>query len=473
MDTLFEVGRTPTPPKPPVNASPRPSAERQDAAHSQDRADAYDRRQPPEERKTRGREERSGEADSRRADASGSTDRKGAAKETEARQPDSSTDADEAGKPENSFSSHMAAKQNQAKKQPADNQSKVIGLTKPPVTTADSISDKIVVKPGPVEAEAAAASLAYPATDHTKVVLVANAVEAKPLAAPPAIVKAEPPKTGDVKTTPAPVMAAPVAARAATAKPTAVATAAADGSRAAGFALPQDLQGGAVPIDGSPLDIDAEIKPQLGERVEVRAAGAAPQKTALPAFNRLLAGDMAPPVIPQGEPMIDAGLGADASPDLAALKQITATGHASSLSAVGAASHAAQAQAPAASQLVAAVKAERVGNGNTIEVRLDPPEMGRVRIDFSLETADAVKAVVTVERSETLEHLRRNVNDLMDQLKQAGFASVDLEFSNQDSSAFEQGDTAALPDLEGDASMQKHDVIYLSLRDDAQMDLLV
>ena len=470
MDILFEVGRTPTPPKPPVNASPRPSAERQDAAHSRDRTDAYDRRKPPEERETRGREERPGEADDRRADASGRpdrTDRKGPAQESDARQPDNSADADDAGKSEDSFSSHMAAKQNEAKKQPADNQSKVIELTKPSAAAADSITDKAVVKPGAVEAEAVAASSVYPAADHTKAALVANAAEAKPVAAAPAIVKAEPPKAGDVKTKSALVTTAPVAARAATA------TAAADGSRAAGFALPQDLQGGAIPLDGAPLDLDAEVKPQLGERVDVRPVSAASQKIALPTFNRLLAGEMTPPLIPQGEAMIDAGLSGDASPDLAALKQITTTGHASPLSAVGAASHAAQAQAPAVSQLVAAVKAERVGNGNTIEVRLDPPEMGRVRIDFSLETADAVKAVVTVERGETLEHLRRNVNDLMDQLKQAGFSSIDLEFSDQGSSAFEQGDAAAFADMEGDAPAPQNDVVYLSLRDDAQMNLLV
>lgn len=471
MDILFEVGRTPTPPKPPVNASPRPSVERQDAAHSQDRTDAYDRRKPPEERETRGRDERperpqrSEQADRRRADASGRTDRKGAAEDAEARQPDNKADAGDAEKSEDSFSSHMAAKQNEAKKPPADTQSKVIDLVKPAAAPADSIADKIVVKSAAVDAEAAAASSAYPAADHTKAVLVANAAEAKPVEAAPAIVKAEPPKTGDVKTKPAVVTTAPVAAR--------TATATADGSRAAGFALPQDLQGGAVPVDGSPLDIDAEIKSQLGERVDVRPASAAAQKTAMQTFNRLLAGEMTPPLIPRGDVMIDAGLGADASPDLAALKQITATGHASPASAVVSASQAAQAQAPAMSQLVAAVKAERVGNGNTIEVRLDPPDLGRVRIDFSLETADAVKAVVTVERSETLEHLRRNVNDLMDQLKQAGFTSVDLEFSDQGSSAFEESDAAAFADMEGDAPAPQNDVVYLSLRDDAQMNLLV
>ena len=470
MDILFEVGRTPTPPKPPVNASPRPSVERQDAARSQDRSDAYDRRKPPEERETRGRDERperpqdTEQADRRRADASGQSDRKGAAEGAEARQPDNKADAGDAEKAEDSFSSHMAAKQNEAKKPSADAQSKITDLVKPTAAPVDSIADKIVVKPVVIEAEAAAASSAYPAADHTKAVLVANAAEAKPLEAAPAIIKAEPPKTGDVKAKSALVTTAPVAARAATAT-------AADGSRAAGFALPQDLQGGAVPVDGSPLDIDAEIKSQLGERVDVRPAGAAPQKTALPTFNRLLSGEMTPPLIPRGEVMIDAGLGGDASPDLAALKQITATGHASPVSAVGAASQAAQ--APAVSQLVAAVKAERVGNGNTIEVRLDPPDLGRVRIDFSLETADAVKAVVTVERSETLEHLRRNVNDLMDQLKQAGFTSVDLEFSDQGSSAFEEGEAAAFADMEGDAPAPQNDVVYLSLRDDAQMNLLV
>ncbi|CAK9039488.1 Basal-body rod modification protein FlgD [Durusdinium trenchii] len=80
------------------------------------------------------------------------------------------------------------------------------------------------------------------------------------------------------------------------------------------------------------------------------------------------------------------------------------------------------AAASAAAQIVAAIKTE-AKSGN-IELRLDPPEMGRVRMNLSIETADAVKAVLTVERPETLDHLRRNMNQFIDDLKMANAAAT-------------------------------------------------
>ena len=126
----------------------------------------------------------------------------------------------------------------------------------------------------------------------------------------------------------------------------------------------------------------------------------------------------------------------------------------------------------AAAQIAAAIRTDRISN--TVEVRLDPPDLGRVRIDFTMETADAVKAVLTAERSDTLDHLRRNMSLLADELKSAGFTTIDLEFSDQGASDFKK--TAAHFDMNGDgesvSSNMSKNVVYLSLRDDAQLNML-
>lgn len=128
----------------------------------------------------------------------------------------------------------------------------------------------------------------------------------------------------------------------------------------------------------------------------------------------------------------------------------------------------------AAAQLVAAIRTE--SKSGNIEVRLDPPEMGRVRISLSVETADAVKAVLTVERPETLDHLRRNMAQFTDDLRMAGFTSVDVEFSeNGGSAAFQDETGASEHDPIGSfvPETTPNNIVYLSLRENAQLDLLV
>ena len=93
-----------------------------------------------------------------------------------------------------------------------------------------------------------------------------------------------------------------------------------------------------------------------------------------------------------------------------------------------------------------------------------------------LGTADAVKAVLSVERAETLDHLRRNASQFIEDLKMAGFGSVDIEFSQQGASEFTQD--MEFEDSDSDPSFisaqdDANDIIYLSLRDDAQLNVLV
>jgi hypothetical protein len=62
-----------------------------------------------------------------------------------------------------------------------------------------------------------------------------------------------------------------------------------------------------------------------------------------------------------------------------------------------------------------------------VEVLMNPEEMGRLR--FALETqGDAIRVVLTAERPETLDLMRRHADQLLVELKAAGFQSATLDF---------------------------------------------
>ena len=125
-------------------------------------------------------------------------------------------------------------------------------------------------------------------------------------------------------------------------------------------------------------------------------------------------------------------------------------------------------------QIQAAISAR---NGSeVVELRLDPPELGRIRIDFDVDGAETLKAVIGAERPETLDHLKRNIADLEQQLKQAGFGSVSFEFRAGGGGDFSQ-DRTTLPfsasENSAEATHTAGNTVYLSLRENAQLDLLV
>lgn len=97
-----------------------------------------------------------------------------------------------------------------------------------------------------------------------------------------------------------------------------------------------------------------------------------------------------------------------------------------------------------ADQVVAAIRADR--GAGSVDVRLDPPELGRVRLHFNMERSDIVIATVSSERGETLDLLRRHSADLVRELERAGFTNVQLDFAAGNDSAFENWDQ---PDQNG------------------------
>ena len=87
------------------------------------------------------------------------------------------------------------------------------------------------------------------------------------------------------------------------------------------------------------------------------------------------------------------------------------------------------------------IKAQETQSG--LSVRLDPPEMGRVFIEFQFESDRSVTAIIRSEVAETATLLKDKADIFLQLLKESGFDSVNLSFEqNQNSKqkpfAFEQ-----------------------------------
>ena len=64
-----------------------------------------------------------------------------------------------------------------------------------------------------------------------------------------------------------------------------------------------------------------------------------------------------------------------------------------------------------------------------VTVRLDPPEMGRVYIDYQFDSDKSVTAIVRTDLPEALAQLRENSSILQNLLKDNGFENVNIDFA--------------------------------------------
>ncbi len=71
---------------------------------------------------------------------------------------------------------------------------------------------------------------------------------------------------------------------------------------------------------------------------------------------------------------------------------------------------------------------EHVGKNDRVELLLDPVELGKVRFELST-LGDRVSINMSVERPETLDLLRRNLDDLRAEFRSAGLDASTLNFS--------------------------------------------
>lgn len=87
------------------------------------------------------------------------------------------------------------------------------------------------------------------------------------------------------------------------------------------------------------------------------------------------------------------------------------------------------ASAPEARPVVAQIAAAVVrAEGGKVDIRLDPPELGRLTMTIS-GGDEAVSAVVAADRADTQDLLRRHADMLHRALRDAGYSDVTLDFS--------------------------------------------
>lgn len=91
---------------------------------------------------------------------------------------------------------------------------------------------------------------------------------------------------------------------------------------------------------------------------------------------------------------------------------------------------------PAVAQVAVAI--ERA-NEHRFEIRLDPPELGRVRIHLT-PSENGLQAMVISDRPETHDLLRRHAETLARDLAAAGWESVTLDFSSSGDASANHGD---------------------------------
>ncbi len=66
-----------------------------------------------------------------------------------------------------------------------------------------------------------------------------------------------------------------------------------------------------------------------------------------------------------------------------------------------------------------------------LEIRLDPPELGRVLIEFEGKGTHLVRAVISAESPETLTLMRRNIDILQRELDKGGMGNIDFDFGGE------------------------------------------
>ncbi|MCP1167928.1 flagellar hook-length control protein FliK [Limimaricola litoreus] len=102
---------------------------------------------------------------------------------------------------------------------------------------------------------------------------------------------------------------------------------------------------------------------------------------------------------------------------------------------------------PVAQQVAAAITGAAEGR---VEIRLDPEELGRVALQLQTD-GDKVSLVITAERAETSELLRRHLHELAQEFRAMGYRSVDLGFGGQGGA---QGRDGGAPGVRADAGTE-------------------
>jgi len=92
--------------------------------------------------------------------------------------------------------------------------------------------------------------------------------------------------------------------------------------------------------------------------------------------------------------------------------------------------------------------AARVLHDKPVEITLSPEELGKVRLTM-LPSDTAMTVHVSVERPETLELLRRNIELLASELRDLGFEDISFDFANQNDTGAGREDDPSKGNTEG------------------------
>lgn len=127
---------------------------------------------------------------------------------------------------------------------------------------------------------------------------------------------------------------------------------------------------------------------------------------------------------------------------------------------------------PHSAQNLAAQIAQRFSDGARVfDIRLDPPELGRVEVRLELGSDNSVRALLAAERTETLAELQRSARDLERALADAGlelgenglsFSLTDDGASAEDSEA--DGFDGAAPVFAGSDAIDAGDALTAPIR---------
>lgn len=165
--------------------------------------------------------------------------------------------------------------------------------------------------------------------------------------------------------------------------------------------------------DGNTPDTEAEIK--------IEAPSAKPQHAAAER--------------PEARPASDNSVLPQARPEQAAQPQVQAPviHHAAAATDIQVVSRPAEQAVPVAGIAVEIAAQARAGK-NRFEIRLDPPELGRIDVRLDIDRDGKVTSRLTVDRVETLDILRRDAHSLERALNDAGLKTSDsaLQFSLRD-----------------------------------------
>ena len=92
--------------------------------------------------------------------------------------------------------------------------------------------------------------------------------------------------------------------------------------------------------------------------------------------------------------------------------------------------------------LAVEIASRALSGRNRFEIRLDPPELGRIDVRLDIDRSGNVTSRLVVEKAETLDVLRRDAHQLERALQDAGLKTSDngLQFSLRDQSSADRGD---------------------------------